>query len=62
MIISRKRFEQEIEKVRCEMYKSQEDERRNENMWRAIYALEERVDRLEGKNQNEMERLRPVNH
>lgn len=58
MIISRKRFEQEIEKVRCEMYKSQEDERRNENMWRAIYALEERVDRLEGKK-TEMCAIRP---
>lgn len=53
MIISRKKFENEMEKVRSAEWERQRKEREEENMWKAIYILQERVDKLEGKGNNE---------
>ena len=52
MIISRKKFENEMEKVRSAEWERQRKEREDENLWKAIYILQERVDKLEGKEKN----------
>ena len=50
MIISRKKFEQELEKARAEVYERENHDRDMRSIWQAIYRLEEKVDKLEGKN------------
>lgn len=60
MIISRKKFEQELKKVKNEMWERENRERAEQNLWRAIYDLKERVDILEGKNPNECDAIRPI--
>lgn len=53
MIISRKRFEAEINKAvhkrEDELWKQRQQENETRDIWRRIYELSERLDKIEGK-------------
>lgn len=60
MIISRKKFEQEIEKAKTEVWEERNRHDEMANIWRAINRLEGRVNKLEGNDSNELN-VRRVN-
>ena len=53
MIISKKRFEAEINKAvnkrEDELWQQKQRENETRDIWQNIYALRERIDKLEGK-------------
>lgn len=53
MIISKKRFEAEIQKAvnkrEDELWKQRQQENETRDIWHSIYELRERLDKIEGK-------------
>ena len=52
MIISKKKFERELDKAKQSVWDTIDQRRFQDDIWRNIYELKERVDRLEGKSGN----------
>lgn len=60
MIISRKKFEQEIEKAKDEVREERNRHEDMANIWRAINRLDARVNKLEGHDNNSELNIRRV--
>ena len=54
MIISRKKFIEEIERAKHEVWEEQNRREERQDIWRAIHRLEERIEKLEGNDSDEL--------
>ena len=54
MIISRKKFEEAIEKAKTEVWEERNRHDEMANIWRAIERLDARVNKLEGNDSDEL--------